>query len=79
MKSRLQSGAGRTELKENSTGEHTPDYFLGHSVQVWLETSATDSEIEQYFFKWAAVSLFGWLPDMSVNRVVCLSPPPIEF
>lgn len=67
MKSRLQSAAGRTALKENSTGlrqsaadEHTPDYFPGHSVQVWLETSATDQETEQYFFKWAAAS-FVWL------------------
>ena len=86
MKSRLESAAGRTRPKGNSVGlswsaadEYVTAHFLGHSVQVWVEPSATEHQIGQYFFNWAAASLLGWLTDMSVEQLewfACLSPTP---
>lgn len=68
MKSSLESAAERTEPKGSSIGpswsaadEHIAGHFLGHSVQIWVEPSATEHQIGQHFFNWAAASLLGWL------------------
>lgn len=48
---------------------HITACFPGHLLQVWVESSATGHHTVRYFLSWAAVSLLGWLTDMSVEQL----------